>query len=119
VLERHGCTVLEARHGHEALTVWEQRGDTVDLLITDVVMPGMGGPELASVLRAARPELPVVFMSGYAEEQEEIRAMTTAGAGFLAKPFELAALGAAVREALARTALARTALAGTAGAART
>lgn len=67
LLERRGYTVIEARHGADALQRWRVRGVDVDAVVTDLRMPEMGGRELAARLRAERPGLPVVLMSGYAD----------------------------------------------------
>src|SRR5204862_5464669 len=63
VLRRHGYTVLEARHGVDALRLAERHRDTIHLLITDVVMPHMNGRELADRLASVRPKMRVLFMS--------------------------------------------------------
>jgi two-component system cell cycle sensor histidine kinase/response regulator CckA len=91
--------VLEAASGAEALAA--ARGATrVDLLLTDVVMPGMDGTELARRLRAERPDIPVVYMSGYTGDDLERRATLEAGAPFLQKPVSPDALVRGVRDAL-------------------
>ncbi len=68
LLERQGYSVLEARHGADALRIVEESGRPIDLVVTDLVMPEMGGKELAERLRAHRPGLKVLFMSGYTEK---------------------------------------------------
>jgi CheY-like chemotaxis protein len=83
VLESAGYGVVEARYGDEALLVSERHDGCIDMLLTDLVMPGMSGSELAERLAADRPELKVLFMSGYADEMEPFR---ETGA-FLPKPF--------------------------------
>ncbi len=97
VLERAGCTVLAAENGADALRVIEAHDGEIDLVVTDMVMPDMGGRELALHLRRQRPGLPVLFMSGY---DEELLADSIADSAFLAKPFTPAALTAAVAEAM-------------------
>jgi two-component system cell cycle sensor histidine kinase/response regulator CckA len=84
--------VLEAADGKEALELAEQSGKRIDLLLTDVVMPMIGGRELADSLRKSRPELKVLFMSGYAEDSKGLR--------IIRKPFSPAVLARKVREAL-------------------
>jgi CheY-like chemotaxis protein len=100
ILERAGYTVYEARHGADALLVWREQGGArgnIDVLLTDVRMPELGGRELAAALRRERPDLPVVFVSGYAQSE-------TRGAGerelFVAKPFVAPELQSAVRQVL-------------------
>jgi len=95
VLERNGYTVLEAGHGAEALRCVAERPDAVDLVLTDVRMPGIDGRELARRLRADHPTLRVMLMSGYSSEGGE-----TGDLPFLPKPFTPAALLVAVREAI-------------------
>ena len=98
VLSRLGYTVLEATNGIDALAF---AADTsrIDLLATDIVMPGMQGIELARRLTAARPDLRVLYMSGFADNQPG-QTDLLADASFLAKPFSSEALGRAVRAVL-------------------
>ncbi len=100
LLEWHGYTVLEARNGAEALRIFDTHEETIDLVLTDVVMPEMGGHELVERLHSRRPNLRVLFMSGFAE-----RALTTdgsipAGIGYLEKPFTVETLMRRLREVL-------------------
>jgi two-component system, cell cycle sensor histidine kinase and response regulator CckA len=97
-LTRKGYTVLTAGNGEEAMEVMAQHPD-IDLLITDVVMPTMDGPTLVGHARLARPDLPVIFMSGYAEEQLR-KSIDVPGVAFLPKPFSVQELGQAVQAAL-------------------
>jgi nitrogen-specific signal transduction histidine kinase/CheY-like chemotaxis protein len=98
-LERLGYEVLAARHGEEALELAEQRSGTIDLLLTDVVMPGLGGPEVARRLGATRPGLRVLYLSGYAAIEGE-RPAAAPLAPLLQKPFALDALARKVREVI-------------------
>jgi len=100
-LARKGYQVLSAAHGEEALEILEGRENGVDLLISDVVMPTMDGPTLVRHARERFPNLRIIFMSGYAEEQLR-KSIDVRGAGFLPKPFSVQELGEAVRAALAR-----------------
>ncbi|MFC3713819.1 response regulator [Sphingoaurantiacus capsulatus] len=102
-LTRKGYQVLTAAHGEEALELLEKRGEPVDLLISDVVMPTMDGPTLVRHARERFPNLRIIFMSGYAEEQLR-KSIDVPGAGFLPKPFSVQELGEAVRAAIARDA---------------
>jgi signal transduction histidine kinase/ActR/RegA family two-component response regulator len=97
-LQRHGYQVIAAPSGEEALKVAGTHDGTIHLLLTDVVMPGMNGPELAKRLRALRPGLRVVLMSGYAADV--VTADDLKDAALVAKPFSPASLTRAVRNAL-------------------
>jgi two-component system cell cycle sensor histidine kinase/response regulator CckA len=98
-LVRHGYNVLTATNGEEALEIIEQ-GDDIALLISDVVMPLMDGPTMVREARKTRPDLPILFMSGYAEEQLR-KSIDIANVAFLPKPFSVQDLAEAVRSALA------------------
>jgi PAS domain S-box-containing protein len=98
VLEGHGYTVLVAANGLEALELVRRSPTRIDLLVTDVVMPGMGGVALADAARLVRPHLPVILMSGYADGA--LRSEALAGTTFLQKPFSPSALATLVRRAL-------------------
>ena len=101
VLSRQGYTVVEARNGVEALaTITDNR--PVDLVVTDVVMPELGGVELARRLATLRPGLPVVFMSGYTEADKLQPGLLDADSSLLRKPFSGESLILRVREALDR-----------------
>lgn len=100
-LRRQGYQVFEASTPRGAIEIFEQHGAGVDLLLTDVVMPEMNGPALAQRLVAARPELRVLFISGYADVTMPIEA-DNPNVGFLSKPFQASALVGKVREVLNR-----------------
>jgi len=97
-----GYTVLEAENGREALEVARRYPAPIDLVITDVVMPELGGIELIDALAAERPDTAVLVMSGYLEPDNAIAAIRSSGLPFLPKPFALDGLSEAVRAALAR-----------------
>jgi signal transduction histidine kinase len=86
-LKEYGYRVIEASHGREALEILEQNGGTVRLLLTDVVMPVMDGPELARRAAEHLPGLPVLFMSGYTDDEIVRRGLLEKGQPFLQKPF--------------------------------
>jgi two-component system, cell cycle sensor histidine kinase and response regulator CckA len=90
VLRRYGYTVLECQHGVDALAVWTARKREIALVITDVVMPQMGGRELVQRLRDEGAKVPVLFISGYAEGAMPDRMDDTGRSAFLAKPFDIA-----------------------------
>jgi len=99
-LESHGYKVLGATDGRAAAAVAEAQGEAIDLLVTDLVMPEMSGRELADLLRARRPDLKVLFMSGYVEDALVRHGLVQAEEAFLHKPFSLGELAARVRDLL-------------------
>ena len=98
VLAKHGFGVLTASSAEGAIAVAE--GQAVHLLLTDVMMPGMNGCQLAETLLARRPSLRILFMSGYAEDVLANNVELVPGAAFLGKPFKPKALVTKVREVL-------------------
>ena len=102
LLERNGYTVLEASDGAAALALvsGDGRGPEIDLLLTDVIMPGMSGRELAKQLQSRRSRLRVLYMSGYTDDAVVRHGMLEPGLAYLEKPFRPAALLRKVREAL-------------------
>ena len=99
-LAARGYKVLEAENGESGLRVAEAHGDGIDILITDVVMPGMGGRELAKRLLQIRPTLGVLYLSGYTEDTILHQGVLGPGTAFLQKPFTLQNLARKVREVL-------------------
>jgi len=111
VLEREGYQVCEATHGPEALRVWSARAGQIDLLLTDMVMPGgMNGIALASELRKQRANLPVVFMSGYSPEVAGRELSESERRHLIEKPASPRAILQAVQNALAAPSMSMTAL---------
>jgi two-component system cell cycle sensor histidine kinase/response regulator CckA len=98
-LTRHGYTVLVAENGEAALEILQREGP-VDLMISDVVMPTMDGPTTVRAARKMQPDIPVLFMSGYAEEQLR-KSIDIPNVSFLAKPFSVQQLAETVRGVLA------------------
>jgi PAS domain S-box-containing protein len=103
ILRRQGYHVLEARNGIEALRIAEPGNQVIDLVLSDVVMPELGGRQLVERLRRIRPELPVLLMSGYTDDAIVRHGIIGAGEMFLEKPFTTDALAHKVRLALDRT----------------
>ncbi len=99
-LKNKGYNVLEANSGEAALEVLNNDGQAVDLLITDVVMPRLDGPSLVRRVRESRPDMPVIFISGYAEDSFRKRLGREAGIHFLPKPFSLKELASKVKEVM-------------------
>jgi two-component system cell cycle sensor histidine kinase/response regulator CckA len=95
-----GYTVVEASNGREAFRLAKNHPGRIDLLLTDTVMPLMGGPELARRLKTARPKMRVLFTSGYSDTMLTDQGTLETGSWFISKPFTFAALAAKVREVL-------------------
>jgi PAS domain S-box-containing protein len=101
ILRKHGYHVLEARDGREAVEVAQQYPGSINLLVTDVIMPNVGGRELSESLARMMPDVKVLFMSGYTDDQLLQRGVLQSGTGnFLEKPFTPDALARKVREVL-------------------
>ena len=100
-LRMRGYNVLEAGGGEEALEIVKSDDAKIDLIITDVVMPNMDGPTMVRHVKALNPGLPVIFMSGYAEEAFRRNDQNSEDIHFLPKPFGLKQLAAKVKEVLA------------------
>jgi CheY-like chemotaxis protein len=98
-LSASGCTVLSARDGREASQIVNERKGVIDLLLTDVIMPGISGPALAKQVRSLRPQTKILYMSGYSGEF--LPDMLTPGVSFIQKPFTLADLARKIRKMLA------------------
>lgn len=102
ILATHGYRVLEAEDGAAALRIAAGHEGAIDLLLTDVVMPGMNGGELARRLRRLRTGIRVVFMSGYSSEAVATHGVLSPGSAFLQKPFSVEELVDRLRDALDR-----------------
>jgi PAS domain S-box-containing protein len=100
ILKRFGYTVYTARSPGEALTIARKQKDTIHLLITDVVMPGMNGREMRDKITALRPEIKTLFMSGYTADIIAHHGVLESDIHFLQKPFSVNNLAVKVREAL-------------------
>jgi CheY-like chemotaxis protein len=99
-LSSRGYTILEAANGSEALDLVADRSTDIDLVVTDVIMPGVGGRELGERLTDLRPGLPVLFISGYTDDDVVRRGLLSPGSPFLQKPFEPDALARKVRQVI-------------------
>jgi two-component system cell cycle sensor histidine kinase/response regulator CckA len=97
-LKKLGYTVLQAGNGLEALAVVEQHPARIDVVVADIVMPRMGGPELIEKLRAKRNDFAVIFMTGYTEASVLENARIGSGAVLLNKPFSVDGLAAKINE---------------------
>ena len=100
LLEGQGYRVLAAKDGPEAIAISKAHGETIHLLLTDIVLPDMSGPVLAARIRESRPELKVVYMSGYTGNLIGHYAVLAAGSAFIQKPFTKQSLLSEVRKVL-------------------
>jgi PAS domain S-box-containing protein len=100
LLEWHGYTVIEAQNGADALRLYDGNTTGIDLVLTDLTMPGMGGYELVEQLRTRHPGLRVLFMSGYAERALITDGAVPSGTGYVEKPFSVETLMQRIREVL-------------------
>jgi CheY-like chemotaxis protein len=100
VLEPLGYTVLTAANADQAFALLGQRAVPPDLLLTDVILPGMGGPEMAELIRAACPGIKVLFVSGYSEDVLPHHPLLARDTAFLQKPFLTNELALRVRATL-------------------
>jgi len=98
-LESLGYTVLTSGNGQEALEILRSNSQSIDLLITDVIMPGIGGPQLAKIAQEMRPGVPVIYISGYTDRALD-RSTIGESVAFLQKPFTLGPLAMKIREIL-------------------
>jgi hypothetical protein len=99
-LEMSGYTVIEAEDGHTALELASMHAGTIHLLMTDVVMPGISGRELAERVKRLRPKISVLYMSGYTDQAVVHHGILDMDAVLLQKPFTLATLSSKLRELL-------------------
>jgi two-component system cell cycle sensor histidine kinase/response regulator CckA len=97
ILQKHGCTVVEAEDGADAYRVMQEENGNFDLLITDIHMPHMDGPTLAEHVRQTFPRIPVLFVSGHPAD-----APTVPASDLLPKPFTPRALMSRIQELLNR-----------------
>jgi CheY-like chemotaxis protein len=104
ILTSHGYRVLSTGGPHEAIERAAEHGAEIDALVSDVIMPDMSGPELASRLESVRPGLRTLFVSGYTAETVRGRGRLPAGSAFLEKPFDQLSLLRAVRALLGQPA---------------
>jgi two-component system cell cycle sensor histidine kinase/response regulator CckA len=100
MLERLGYRVVTADSGHRALDAIERAGQGIDLVILDLIMPGMDGGKVFDRVREIRPEVPVIISSGYAIDGEVEAIMSRGCNGFIQKPFDLSELSRKIREIL-------------------
>jgi CheY-like chemotaxis protein len=102
ILEMQGYTVITAVDGSKGLSAYEHHTETIELLLTDVVMPGMSGPEMAQRIESIRPGTKVIYMSGYTDDTMLSHGILSEDTDFLQKPFTPLTLCAKIREVLDR-----------------
>ena len=100
ILAHYGYTIIEAANGDQAISRFEEHKETIDLLITDVVMPEIGGRELAEKFQRTRPDLKVLFLSGYTDDAVVRHGVLEADVAFLQKPFTVDGLATKVRNTI-------------------
>ncbi|MBI3636976.1 MAG: response regulator [Candidatus Rokubacteria bacterium] len=100
ILRMQGYTVLDARSGEEALDMAARSRNTIDLILTDIVMPGIAGRALVERIETGRPGVKSLYVSGHGEDAMREQGLAPAAANFLAKPFSVDALARKVREVL-------------------
>ena len=100
ILQAEGYTVLTAADGNEGLQLCSAYGGPIDLLLTDVVMPGLSGPEMAQHILPMRPRIKIAYMSGYASDAMGDHGVLDPGTAFLQKPFTPDILITTIRETL-------------------
>ena len=100
MLEGSGYTILEARNGNEALEIYKKHDGEIHLLLSDVVMPGMSGRELAEKISEQHPRMRILFMSGYTDNAIQHHGVLDSDTAFIEKPFSPVQLTGKIREVL-------------------
>lgn len=100
ILKKQGYRVLEARDGNEALLLFKGKGESIDLILTDMVMPGMSGRQLVDQLKTIHKDLKMLYMSGYTENAITHEGILEEGTNYIQKPFTLEKLAMKVRQVL-------------------
>jgi CheY-like chemotaxis protein len=103
LLEQHGYTVIEAEDANRAIAIEASYDEPIDLLVTDIIMPGLDGVELAAQIVQRRPEMGVLLVTGYAAREAVDRGLNDLHAGFMRKPFVPTCFAQEVRACLDRT----------------
>jgi CheY-like chemotaxis protein len=99
-LEKLGYTTLEARGGKEAIRIYQDNKDSIDMIILDMIMPDLGGSEVYDKIKAIDPEVKVLLSSGYSVEGEATEILNKGCNGFIQKPFNIKRLSRKIREVL-------------------
>jgi CheY-like chemotaxis protein len=102
MLQSLGYTVLTAYNGLEALSIYKARQTDIDLVLLDIIMPGMDGSEVLQIMRTINPEVKILLASGYSLEHQTQKTLGAGCAGFIQKPFSLKALSVKIQECLTK-----------------
>jgi CheY-like chemotaxis protein len=102
LLEKLGYTVFEAQSGRDAIRIFTERNRTIDMLILDMVMPGMGGGEVYDQIKRIDPKVKVLLSSGYSIDGQATKILNRGCEGFIQKPFNMEDLSKKIREVLNR-----------------
>ncbi|RMH34382.1 MAG: response regulator [Acidobacteria bacterium] len=100
ILESCGYRVLEARDGREALVFWEKEKANINLIISDIVMPQISGYDLAEKVRRDHSKIPILFISGFADRLEQLKALQDKNLFFVQKPFSYDSFTRKIQEIL-------------------
>jgi two-component system, cell cycle sensor histidine kinase and response regulator CckA len=100
ILRTLGYTVIMAKNGKEAMEIYERDKEKIDLVILDMIMPGMGGGETYDALKKIKPDIKVILSSGYGLEDHATRILERGCNGFIQKPFDVSDLSRKIREVL-------------------
>ena len=100
LLESFDYNVLSAEHGMDALTIVDEHKESIELILTDVMMPGMTGPQFVDVARKSLPDIPVIYTSGYTDNKLEEMHQLAAKEAFIGKPIDPAELNKIIRKLL-------------------
>ena len=100
ILQALGYKVMLARNGNEAVDVYQNHPGTIDLVLLDMIMPGMSGEETFTTLKALNPEIKVILLSGYSIDGQATKILERGCQAFIQKPFKIATLSGKVREVL-------------------
>ena len=103
-LEKLGYSVLEAKGGKEAIQIYQENKDSIDMIILDMIMPDMGGSEVYDKIKVIDPEVKVLLSSGYSVEGQATEILKRGCNGFIQKPFNLKSLSGKIREVLNKSA---------------
>jgi len=100
ILESLGYSVYEAQNGGEAIRIYQEKKDMIDLVVLDMIMPGLSGSEVFDHIRELNPSVKVILSSGYSLNDQAQQIMSKGCQGFIQKPFDLTGISRKIREVL-------------------